>query len=225
MLRAFVALACFVVANAATATAYVLEAQTYGVIANFTAPCGTGPCANYTAAMQPTGVFQTASPLPPNLSFQNILPLVTAYSFTDGVNTYASNDPNVRAYDFAVETDPFGNVLASQILLELWETGTSPHAVGDRVSFVQIAAGAFTPHNNLYCAEVGTGGSTGTADLCTFPQPEASSTSDAVASAVWRRDIFPPVPASSAGGLALLSALVLAFGIAASRMRRPRHDS
>ena len=202
MLRAVLGMACFIVANAATATVYVLEGQPYITIGDFTPPCGTGPCANY-----------------------NILPLATAFSFSDGVNTYASGDPNVRAYDFAVETDAFGNVLFSQILLEVWESGTSPHAVGDRVSYVVIAGPQSIANNNLLCIEVGAGGSTGTADLCRIPVPEASSTSTALASVTWRRNFYPPVPASSAGGLALLSAVLLTFGIAAARMRRTRHDS
>lgn len=49
--------------------------------------CGTGTCADYPAGARVTGSFTTAVPLAGNLPATEVTPLVTSYSFNDGVNT------------------------------------------------------------------------------------------------------------------------------------------
>ena len=91
-------------------------ATTYTYVGpNFQFTGGVG----YTTSGSITGTFTTASPLAANLPLTDIGPapgglnLVTAWSFTDGVNTYtqANSIPfgNLFAY-FRVQTDALGNI-------------------------------------------------------------------------------------------------------------------
>ena len=152
-----------------------------GGIANFTV-CNVGPCASFTTAMRVTGSFTVAAALPPNLASSNITSQVTAYSFTNGIATWANTNPNSRIADFIVSTDGSGNIIANttDVYLQLWLTGSSPHSTGDRVADVDIGpglSGFFTPTtNNQACSTVGVA-SSGVADTCTFFSARDSSTS------------------------------------------------
>mgnify|MGYP003596210106 CR=1 FL=1 len=89
--------AALFLAGGAQAATYSVTSANYNNITDFTAPCAGGPCANYTAAMHFAGTFDVAT-LAPNLANVAITP--TSFSFNDGVNTYASADPDVRIYQF-----------------------------------------------------------------------------------------------------------------------------
>ena len=143
---------------------YTVIAPPYTEVFDFTPPCPDGQmCANFTPAMGHSGSFTVASPLAPNLAFQDISSLLTAYSFSDGINTYSSTDVNSRIYLFAVETDAQGQVTDAQIFLERWLTGTNgAHVPGDRFSI--MALGLIGYHNAI-CAEVAASPSNGT-ELC-----------------------------------------------------------
>ena len=80
--------------------------------------------------MNISGSFTLASPLPPNFPSADITSQVIAYSFTDGVNTIASTDPDARPYYFFVATDASGNINVRYLLVEKWQSGSSPHTVG-----------------------------------------------------------------------------------------------
>jgi hypothetical protein len=90
--------------------------------------CNGGPCQNYTTAMIPSGSFTTAAPLAANLSNAPIAAQITSFSFNDGINTYANTNPNVRLFQATVSTSATGSITSSNIFLELWQTGTAPHA-------------------------------------------------------------------------------------------------
>jgi hypothetical protein len=99
----------FWLGGAASATTYTYVGPNFQFIG------GVG----YTTSMSITGTFDTASPLAANMPLTDIGPapgglnLVTAWSFTDGVNTYtqANSIPfgNLFAY-FRVQTDALGNI-------------------------------------------------------------------------------------------------------------------
>jgi hypothetical protein len=109
MNRMLAALAIFASAIVAQATTYT--GQLYGASPKFDyTSCAIGPCADYESAMKVTGFFTTATPLPANLPGGSlILPFVTSFSFSDGVNTYSSGDPNVEAHALFAGTDAAGN--------------------------------------------------------------------------------------------------------------------
>lgn len=64
---------------------------------NYTPPCTTGNCANYTGDMQVTGYINLAAPIPANQTNRDITSLITSFSFSDGVHTFANTDPFVLA--------------------------------------------------------------------------------------------------------------------------------
>jgi hypothetical protein len=106
-----------------------------------------------------------------NLSHVTINP--TSFSFTDGLNTYSSANPNVRGNLFQVSTDAAGNIILSgsdYIRITLWQTGSSPHAVGDRVASIDYNTGSLFATNNSPCPTV-------IADRCSYgtPTPDAST--------------------------------------------------
>lgn len=98
----------------------------------------------YTTSMRITGSFTTVNPLAPNLSNVEIGPsgqnLVTSWSFSDGVTTfaninssiYANEDlptPSFNGLDFTVSTNATGNIVSFSIGLEkppLWGWGVDP---------------------------------------------------------------------------------------------------
>ena len=103
---------------------------------NFTAcPPGSGNCGAYTPALSQTGSFTTAAPLPGNLNNQDITALVTSFSFSDGLTTYASGDPQVTMISAQATTT--GGVLDISIRLLRWQT-PAPHVAGDHLDTVTV---------------------------------------------------------------------------------------
>lgn len=141
----------------ALATTYVYTGLNYNSVTDFTPPCTTGPCSNYTMSMKASGYFTTATPLPPNLVGSTIAASdVTSYSFSDGINTYTNTDPNARIHRIqALTTDASGRLTGYQIMFELWQSGTSPHAVNDRFAYVYVTTSASFTRNNDVCSLVG----------------------------------------------------------------------
>jgi hypothetical protein len=136
------------------AATYTYTGSPFSQFTTFTTPCATGPCADYPAGAMVTGWFTTASPLPPGLPVTGIY--VTSYSFSDGLNTYSSADPNSRVHSFMVGTDASGDIGAVHLAFSVWKTGSAPHAPGDRVSFMGTISGEVDAGlNNLRCDSVG----------------------------------------------------------------------
>lgn len=207
-------------AQAATYTA--ATTGPYTTKTDFTV-CSGGPCQNYTLAMTPSGSFTTATPLAANLSNANIAAQITSFSFNDGINTYASTDPNVRIYSATVSTSATGSITSSTLFFELWQTGTSPHASGDKLAIVQIGS-TVSATNTLNCTGVGTSPA-GVGDSCVSGPSGAGSSSANGATWTWAAVTPPataatPVPSTSALGLLVLSALLGGAGLAISRRNR-----
>lgn len=180
----------------AQTTTYTYVGPDATTFVNFTAPCGTGPCANFPPGTHLTGQFTTAAPLSANLPGNNISAQVTSFSFTDGLNTYSSADPDVRVYNFTVATDAGGNVTlinTSQIVVERWQTGSSPHAAGDRYSLAMIWTGTLggVSHNNAGCTKVGVS-IVGAPDTCTTEAPDVSTSTASAPKGTWTK--FPVAP-------------------------------
>ena len=208
----------------AQATVYSFTGPVYSSFFNFTSPCGTGPCANYPPGSRLTGQFTTAAPLASNLSHVVVNPQVTSFNFTDGLNSYSSANPNVRGNQFTVSTDAGGNIILSggdEIRVSLWQTGSSPHAVGDRVAFAQIVPGLVRGFNNFPCGAVGISVG-GVPDSCLGPAADASTSAgiNDVVSGTWSRQSIGPIPALSVWALVLLSSALA--GLAAMGWRKLR---
>lgn len=155
--------------------------------------CGTGACADYPLAARITGSFTTADALPANLAAIDVSGLVTAYSFGDGVHTYASGDANARIATFQVATDAGGVPSMQSVVLQQWQA-PAPHNAGNaRLNLMQIAgsAGAGT---NATCASFGTSPA-GAADAC-LAYSGSSDTSQAVSVLPTRTAIGAPLPLS-----------------------------
>ncbi|WP_242421499.1 IPTL-CTERM sorting domain-containing protein [Acidovorax sp. Root267] len=181
--------------------------------------CGAGPCQNFTLTMGPSGSFTTSSPLPGGLISANIFPLITAFSLSDGINTYSSADPAVRVVQVLVTTDPSGVVVNTNIFIARWLTGTSPHVVNDRVSRIQIAGGIGSALHNIRCGAVAVAPS-GVPDACTASFPDTSASGAGLAAVAWAAAPAPSpasIPTLSEWGLILMAGLLVLASLAALR--------
>ncbi len=138
---------CFLLAIVASSAAL---AATYV----YSGPPYTSVGGTYNTGMRISGVFTTATPIPPNLSNTEIgvggLRLVTSWSFSDGVTTFTNGDSSIYANDyslipsgtgadFVVSTDAAGNITAFSIGLE------KPRSVGLPPIFVDAFRVATAP--------------------------------------------------------------------------------
>jgi hypothetical protein len=217
MKRLLLASIAVVWAATAHATTYNYTGKPYSTttVFNFTPPCSVGPCADYTGDMRIRGSFSTLTPLPANLpGSTDISALVTAFSFTDGINSYVSTDPNVRIRAFHVATDDRGNIIMDGgqtfIDLQLWQTGTAPHVMNDRLATLVIGGMSDQAGNNWSCTSV-----PGLGDICPLSNRDsagslAGGSPDFIG--VWRVGSVQ-APAVSPRGMLLLFALLLATGL------------
>lgn len=127
--------------------------------------CSTGVCADYPAGARITGSFTTAAPLAANLPATEITPLVTSYSFNDGVNAYSSADANARIERFSVQTDATGKPFGVGVRLQRWQAAAPHNAGNDRlgVLFIGSPTGA---GNNATCSSFGASAFNGVPDVC-----------------------------------------------------------
>lgn len=204
----------------AQATVYtVTPPSAYAGVNNFTAPCGAGTCQNFTLAMAASGSFTTSSPMAGSLVAANIFPLVTAFSFSDGLNTYSSADAAVRVVRFNVSTDAGGAITSVLIAVERWQTGTSPHTAGDRLSVLQFGGGATFAAHNTGCSSVGIS-LVGMADTCLATPSDASRSEANGPAAAWFAAAAPgptSIPTLSEWSLIVLAGCM---GLTVIRRRR-----
>lgn len=147
------------------ATRYVYGGRHYAVLGDATAEPG-GACALFTKAMGVRGSFTTAIPLEPNLQWENIAPLLLAFTFCDGLTTYVSSDPRVRVGMFTVSTDADGAITGFSARIDRYHGTAAPHAAGDRLDQLYILDGLMTVGiHNAICAMVGPGPD-GAPDTC-----------------------------------------------------------
>ncbi len=207
------------------ATTYVYTGAPYTAVFNFTSPCAIGPCANYVVGEKVTGQFTTTAPLGSNLANQNVFPSVTSYSFLDGLVTYSSADPNSRVDNLVVSTDAIGGIVAFDVVVMRWQSGSSPHVAGDRLArFFVSSSSVDVTENNAPCAAVVTAPS-GVPDACVAFAPDASTSfGDALAHGSFSVLGTPlaAIPALSGWATILLSLLVAASLCFAARESKAR---
>lgn len=179
---------------------------------NFTScPPGTGNCGAYTTAMAQTGSFTTAAPLPSNLNSQDITAQLTSYSFSDGLTTYSSGDPQVTLVSVSATTT--GGVLDFSVHLVRWQT-PAPHVIGDHLDQVLVTESG---QHNAVCGNIQVnpkGDSCGTSNAGGVFSSwiDASSTVGS-----WTVTGLPPVatnavPTLGEWGLLLLALLMISVG-------------
>jgi len=200
-------------------TTYLYSSPFYALVNN-NSTCTVGTCASYTTAMRITGSFTTAGPLAANLALANIASLVTSYSFNDGVNTIANTDPDARIVAFQVTTDGSAGITAEDIRLQQWETGSSPHAVGDRFDTILLETTVASVVNNFSCVVIGNAPSSGVADTCSVPaNDENTSAAGVFGAGTWTvSEGVAVVPTLSTWAMVLLAMLLA--GLAAARVGR-----
>jgi hypothetical protein len=220
LVAAVLALAC---AGASAAT-YGFTAPTYNAFYDFPGPCTEAPCANFTAAMQVQGSFSTAANLAANLAGAEITPLVTGYSFSDGLTAYGSADPQSRLVRFFVSTDATGAITMFDIEVQRWRS-PGPHAGNDRVDTFLTGPGGTSGAYNLFCPAGGVPSVVnGVADTCSGTGYDDNS-SDAGQNVAPLPVIVPPPPPAVPAAVPALGgwvALVLALAMAASGVRAIR---
>ncbi len=210
------------IANAQPVTYTAVETSIFGTF-DYTS-CPAGPCQNYSRSSKVSGYFVTSERIPPNTWSVDVSDKVTHYHFTDGINTYSSSNPNSRISGFFVNTSSTGDLQASLISIQSWLTGTAPHTLGDRVSYMSLNPVTELMHNGG-CLQTGQS-PVGTTDFCTNAGGGGGGTSRAYgprtaftaspASAI----AAASVPSNSVLGLLTLSALLGAAGLVISRRNR-----
>lgn len=203
---------------ASAAATYTFTGANYDTTAPFTAPCATGNCANFSLSMKTSGTFSGPTRLAPNLPGVDITAALTSFSFSDGVTTYSSTDPQVRVYQFIVTTDANSNITAVAILVERFQTGGAAHVVGDRFDFINITGtGQVAAQHNFICTGVGVSPG-GTADSCIAAAGDASSSNASSAGAgVFAFGALAAVPTLGEYALLLLAAMMGIVGVAGLR--------
>lgn len=119
---------------------YTYTGPVYTVVSTFTA-CGPRPCANYTGK-RITGFITTRLPVQPNSTTTLLSGDIVTFSFSDGVFTYASGDPDVRLDGFSLTTDAQGQVTGGGGIIEKWLSGAAPHSAGNIYRYMSFSAGA-----------------------------------------------------------------------------------
>jgi hypothetical protein len=226
--KAFLGLAAAIAASASSgATVNITSTGNYTAFSNYTS-CTTAPavpCANFLPGQNVSGTFTTSGPLPANAINLEVGSLVTAYSFSNGLDVIASSDSAARLNTLRVSTDASGNVTAvNNLQASLWLSGATPHTPGDRVSYVFVVGSLGNGMHNASCFTVTTGAS-GVPDTCTSVAASDTSRSQANSAPV---SLTPPVvpagpvaiPTLSQWGTMLMASLLGLFAFL--RLRRQR---
>lgn len=216
MKKVFVFLAAALLQAGAWAATYTFTGANYNAadINNFTScPGGSGNCGAYTTAMAQAGSFTTVNPLPDNLNNQDILALVTSFSFSDGLTVYDSNDAQVALLSINATTT--GGALDISVTLQRWQA-PAPHLLGDHLDSMRTTNSGRS-HNAVcmspqvhplgygYCGTESAGG--------VF----SSWLQAAAPSGTWAVTGLPPaatnaVPTLGEWGLLLMASLMLGVG-------------
>ncbi|KQM80041.1 IPTL-CTERM sorting domain-containing protein [Xylophilus sp. Leaf220] len=209
--------------TAAHAVTYNAASSAYNSTGPFTV-CDGGTCQNYSTAMQITGFFETAAPLPANLNNAGISGLVTNYSFNDGIEAYQAVSLNTRKFQFSATTNGSGVLTQANIFVEKWLSGAAPHAVNDRLAYLLMTTGASQATRNERCTTIGTSPA-GAPDSCTgFAGASGRSTATGsgvnfVAAAAPAAGGVASIPTVTEWGLILMSAALALIGLATLRRR------
>ena len=210
------------------ATTYTFTGNNYNSTRNYSS-CTTGAdtCASFTTSMAVSGSFTVPSLIAPGQNNKDISNELTSWSFSDGLSTISSTDPNARVYVFAVSTNAGGLILSTNILVELWQSGSSPHqAYTDRFAWMRISATSEEAVYNDLCVNVGTAPNLlAQPDTCLNDNGISGSySSQASGSGAWSGGGLATVtPTLGQWGMICLTLLLLLFAL--SRLRQVREPS
>jgi hypothetical protein len=209
-------------ASSVWAETYSYTGGSYTTFSNHTTAL-LGSVGDYLPGMKVTGTFTTAGPLAANLLNADVSPLVTGYSFFDGLITFASTDSNVRLHSgFYVSTNASGQIIAGAVWIQRWQAGVAPHAAGDRLDHFQINSAISFPTHNSGCAVIGLSPA-GTPDSCNSPTSDTNTSSaGSVAGGAWSLVVPAPaavtsVPTLSEWGVIVLGVILAMLGMACTR--------
>jgi hypothetical protein len=210
----------------------VVEAETYNytgtTYTNITnhSTSALGSVGNYLNTMRVTGTLTTTGPLAANLASANVTAQITAYSFSDGLATFANSDSNTRLFNnFIVSTDAAGHITALEVAITRWQSGGAPHAISNRMEWILISSGQTNVYHNERCDAIGIS-SVGVADTCTSDTADSNSSSAAaIGAGTWVGPVVgggsgvAAVPTLSEWGMLVLVSLMAMLGIASTQRR------
>ena len=186
--------------------------------------CSIAPCADYTGAMSVTGSFTTIAPLPPGFS-GNAYPLVQNFVFNDGLTTYASTDPQVRARFFDITTDGTGAITSFNVVIQRWRTATpavGSGGVDNRLDMVQMTAAVTAGENEIECAfAIGASPGAGVPGSCNGWQGSLDYTYGANFGAPGSFGAPVTIPTLSEWAMILFGLLLAGGAMVTIRRRRP----
>lgn len=159
----------------------------------------SGSCQNFSFLMGGSGSFTTSTRLGSNLVNASITPLVSAFTFTNGIDTFSGIDPEVYVKNFLVSTDASGAITSTSISVFKWISGSSPHVVGDALAQLSINSGTSNANHNMQCLTVAGDGSC----LSTFSSQADGTSTAAGATVAWSSP--PPLAPSAAAPIPTLS--------------------
>lgn len=224
------AVAAFSPQAAVAQSTYTFTGAPYDAFVNFTA-CADGNCANFTTAQFVTGSFQTSAPLPPNLVAADVMSLITAYSFNDGVTTYSSTDGQSYIRVVGITTDANGAVTRGGFSFARHRTATPTttppgQPYGDpntKIDFLNInGSGTTAAFHNMTCAT--RAALPQRADACATIYATDDGDSEATSSGT-RLWVSPPpvvvaaVPTMSEWAMILLGLMLAGFAALTMRSR------
>ena len=206
----------WILASFLATLAGLASATTY----TFTGTPYTSASGVFTTSMVVSGSFTTAAPLPPNMPLTEIgpgaaTPLVTSWSFFDGVRTYTHTDSQVLfglTQHFIVATNASGGISDYQIG---FMSPTGPHTVGQTMNGVVFNQTSYSATVAL-CTAVDN-------SVCTRIVSDGSNVATGNVRGTWvTSETSPsshPVPATSD---AILVLMALGLGLLALRQQRSR---
>lgn len=131
----------------------VVQAETYSY-SGVNYHSATAP---YTTDMAVSGSFTTSSDIPPDSDNYDLRPIITSWSFYDGVNTLTDADSELwdigGGFPPVASTDSEGNITA---IILLFHSPPVPHAIDDVIDRLQIRSDANYAHvlNDTICTNV-----------------------------------------------------------------------
>jgi hypothetical protein len=119
---------------------FLMSSYAHAEIYTYTGKRFTDVAGVYTTNMRMTGTLTTSIPIPPNSPPFDISPILTSWSFKDGVNTISSSNGESFPGEFPIfGTDAEGNISGYYWVVISSPIGTT---IGDLVNAMRLEASA-----------------------------------------------------------------------------------
>lgn len=172
---------------------------------------------SYTSGMSVTGSITTSSPIPENSVNYDITPLISSWTFFDGLQTISSTNGGSIAYNpniplpLAFNTDALGNITFAQIQMH---AGPWTETTGSTNNFITVRPEEAEVLIDLECTEVFNG-------ICSLyevgPGVGGFSSGAIALEGSWETTVAPPIPTISVWGLGILAGLLGLIGFVRHR--------